>query len=170
MLTLTRSSFEVSFVFPKWLLYKTIEAWYIFCAEKLEKYSHQISARLLPCFRSFYEQCLATISTQTQWFGNDCIYWHMFQSSKTQRDNGWARKIGVSFDLLCWINGLKSHQNLLVWEPWSMTQNSRFKFFRCWLFIYGMPIVISMGVWHFHPWAIWEIEDGRQYGCQHLSL
>ena len=32
-----------------------------------------------------------------------------------------------------------------------------------------MPIVISKGVWRSHPWAIWEIQDGRQYGRQHLD-
>ena len=42
-------------------------------------------------------------------------------------------------------------------------------FFLCWLFIYGMPIVISRGVWRSHRWAIWEIQDGRQYGRQHLG-
>ena len=60
-------------------------------------------------------------------------------------------------------------RNIIVWEPWSMTQNYRLKFFLCWLFIYGLPIVISRGVWRSHPWAIWEIQDGRQYGRQHLG-
>ena len=42
-------------------------------------------------------------------------------------------------------------------------------FFLCWLFIYGMPIVISRGVWRSHSWAIWEIQDGRQYGRRQLG-
>ena len=55
------------------------------------------------------------------------------------------------------------------WPYFSQTQNSRLLFFLYWLLIYGMPIVISRGVWCSHPWAIWEIQDGRQYGCHHFS-
>ena len=28
---------------------------------------------------------------------------------------------------------------------------------------------IQGGGWNSHPWAIWEIQDGRQYGRQHLG-
>ena len=67
------------------------------------------------------------------------------------------------------LSDLWHPHNSLVWELWSMTQNSQLKFFLCWSFICGVSIVISRGGGRSHPWEIWEIQDGRQYGHQHLG-
>ena len=58
---------------------------------------------------------------------------------------------------------------VIVRKLLSMTQNSRLKFFSLLIIHLWDTHSDIQGVWRSHLWAIWEIQDGRQYGHQHLG-